>query len=240
MDENRLKDINNLSPRLGEASDRSTPPSKQHSLARVPAVPWLIVVLLLAAVAWLGWRAFGPEEEGDIVGSAILAFEKQNELTVFSSRFEVVAESTSRPSIGPLPIDVLESRQAMIVPATVEYRLDLSGVDREAFAWDAEQQTLDVVLPELEVSTPNIDEAAARYFTDGLYVSRDASVSLSRSNSAIAERRAREFATNPEVLNLARVAAKEAIRQNLAIPLEVAGFGDVTVNVRFDGERASQ
>ena len=32
-------------------------------------------------------------------------------------------------------------------------------------------------------------------------------------------------------------AAKDAVRQNLAIPLSVAGYGDVTVSVRFDGEK---
>jgi hypothetical protein len=37
-------------------------------------------------------------------------------------------------------------------------------------------------------------------------------------------------------MGLARTAAKDAIRQNLAIPLQVAGFGKVNVNVRFDGE----
>ncbi len=39
-------------------------------------------------------------------------------------------------------------------------------------------------------------------------------------------------------LGPARAAAKVAVRQNLAIPLKVAGFGDVTVAVRFDGEAA--
>jgi hypothetical protein len=39
------------------------------------------------------------------------------------------------------------------------------------------------------------------------------------------------------LMNLARAAAKDAIRQNLAIPLQVAGYGDVTVAVRFDGEK---
>lgn len=210
------------------------------ALARVQAVPWIIVVLLLAAVAWLGWRAFFYEEEGDIVGSAMMAFEKQNALTVFSSRFEVVAESTSTPSVGPLNIDALESRQAMIVPATVEYRLDLSEMDRGDFAWNPQTETLDVVLPPLRITRPNLDEAGARYFTEGLYVSRDASVSLSRNNSRQAEARARSFARNPEILALARNAAKDAIRQNLAIPLGVAGFGDVTVNVRFEGETSAQ
>jgi hypothetical protein len=209
-------------------------PRREGGLARVQAVPWLIVIVLLAAVAWLGWRAFFHEEEGDIVGSAMLAFEEQNSLTVFSSRFEVVAESVNTPSVGPVGIDALESRQAMIVPAMVEYRLDLSQMDRGDFTWDPETETLDVILPGLRISTPNIDEAAARYFTDGLYVSRDASVSLSRNNSRQAAARAASFARNPQILSLARRAAGEAIRQNLAIPLKVAGYGDVTVNVRFE------
>ena len=45
-----------------------------------------------------------------------------------------------------------------------------------------------------------------------------------------AEKKAAEFAKNPEVLALARDAAKQAVRQNLAIPLQVAGYGDVKVD----------
>jgi hypothetical protein len=37
-------------------------------------------------------------------------------------------------------------------------------------------------------------------------------------------------------MDLARSAAREAIAQNLAIPLQVAGYGDVKVDVRYDGE----
>ena len=197
-------------------------------------MPWLIVIVLLAAVTWLGWRAFFYEEEGDPVASAMLAFEKQNSLTVFSSRFEVVAESVDKR--GVLNINLLESRQAAIIPATVEYRLDLSQMDRDRFAWDEATETLDVVVPVLKISRPNLDEAEAKTFTEGTYVSRDASADLARNNSLQAERKAATFAKNPEVLRMARSAAKEAVRQNLAIPLQVAGFGDVTVNVRFDGE----
>ncbi len=207
---------------------------REQPLARTQAVPWLIVILLLAATAWLGWRAFFYQEEGDPVGSAMLAFEKQNSLTVFSSRFEVVAESIDRR--GVLNLDLLESRQAAIIPATVEYRLDLSTMDRDRFEWDDDSDTLTVVLPTLRISRPNLDEGAQKTFTEGTYVSRDASADLARNNSRQAERKAAEFAKNPEVLALARQAAKDAVRQNLAIPLQVAGYGDVTVNVRFDGE----
>ena len=206
------------------------------ALARVPTPVWALLVALLAAVAFLSWKAYFAEEEGDVVGSAMLAFEKQNTLNVFSSRFEVVAESTSTPSVGPFDIDALQSRQAMIVPATVEYRLDLSQMTRDRFRWDPASQTLDVTLPPLGVSNPNVDEANARVFTDGVWVSRDAAASLSANNSAQATRRALAFARNDQVMGLARNAAKDAIRQNLAIPLQVAGYGDVSVNVRFDGE----
>ena len=47
-------------------------PRKEQSLARVQAVPWLIVILLIAACAWLGWRAFFHQEEGDPVASAAI------------------------------------------------------------------------------------------------------------------------------------------------------------------------
>ncbi|WP_379548011.1 DUF4230 domain-containing protein [Qipengyuania sp. DSG2-2] len=208
--------------------------TKSASLARVQAVPWLIVIALMGAVAWLGWRAFYYQEEGDPVGSAMLAFEKQNALTVFSSRFEVVAESED--TRGVLGVPILQSRQATIVPASVEYRLDLSGMDRDNFAWDAEGETLTVTLPQIQTSKPNIDEAQARVFTEGAWVTRDASTDLARNNSQQAERKASAFAKNPEILAMAREAAVAAVQQNLAIPMQVAGYGDVKVDVRFEGQ----
>lgn len=220
-------------------TDVAAPPvHREQSLARIQAVPWLIVIALIAATAWLTWRAFFYNEEGDPVGSAMLAFEKQNSLTVFSSRFEVVAESTNRQ--GVLGIDLLKSRQAAIIPALVEYRLDLSSMDRDRFAWDEGSKTLAVTLPTLRISRPNLDEAEARIFTEGNFVTGGAAQSLSKNNSLQAERKAGEFAKNPEVLALARQAAKDAVRQNLAIPLQVAGYTDAKVTVRFDGETTPQ
>lgn len=207
---------------------------REKSLARIQAVPWLIVIGLLALVAWLGWKAFFERTEGDPVASAMLAFEKQNSLTVFSSRFEVVAESTN--SQGVLGIDLLKSRQAAIIPAMVEYRLDLSRMDRDRFQWNDDTSTLAVTLPTLRISRPNLDEAQARVFTEGNFVTGGAAQALARNNSLQAERKAAEFAKNPQVLDLARNAAREAVRQNLAIPLQVAGYRDAKVTVRFDGE----
>ena len=204
--------------------------------AGLKGAPWLLVAVLAAAIAFLTWRAFLYQEEGDPVGSAMLAFEKQNSLTVFSSRFEVVAESEDTRSVMGVP--VLQSRQATIIPASVEYRIDFSGMDRNDFAWDAESATLSVELPQLQTSRPNLDEGQARVFTEGAWVTRDASADLARNNSLQAERKASEFSKNPEILSLARQAAKDAVRQNLTIPLQMAGYGEVTVDVRFAGDEA--
>ena len=228
---------NDLKTRDARDTDLRPGVTREQNLARVQAVPWLIMIGLLAAVAFLTWRAFFYQEEGDPVGSAMLAFEKQNSLTVFSSRFEVVAESED--TRGVMGVPVLRSRQATIVPATVEYRLDLSGMERGDFVWDEAGDRLTVTLPQLQTSRPNIDEGAARVFTEGAYVTRDAAQDLARNNSQQAERKATAFAKNPEILALARQAAREAVRQNLTIPLQVAGYGDVSVDVRFEDEGAN-
>lgn len=195
----------------------------------------MIVIALLAATAWLTWRAFFYNPTADPIGSAMLAFEKQNSLTVFSSRFEVVAESTNAQ--GVLGIDLLKSRQASIIPAMVEYRLDLGNMDRDRFRWDAATNTLAVTIPALRISRPNLDEAQARNFTEGSFVTGTAAQALAKNNSRQAERKAAQFAVNPEVMALARQAARDAVRQNLAIPLQVAGYENAKVQVRFDGEK---
>lgn len=102
--------------------------------------------------------------------------------------------------------------------------------------WDKASKTLSVRLPALEVTRPNLDEARAQYLREGVWITRAAQDKLTRDNTKLAERLAVEQAANPVLMGLARSAAKDAIRQNLAIPLQVAGFGDVELSVSIDGE----
>ena len=203
----------------------------QTPLARVQALPWLLFILMLALAAWLAWRAFGPQDNGDPLATSLVAFEKQNRLTVFSAQLSPVVASTDSRLFG-----AIRSRQVAVIPARVDYTLDLAQMDRNRLRWDEDTSTLDVQLPPLRVGRPNLDEGRAQYLREGLWISRDAQDNLSRQNTRLAEQQAVDQAANPILMWLARSAAKEAIRQNLAIPLEVAGFGEVTVNVRFDGE----
>lgn len=189
---------------------------------------------MLAVAAWLAYRAFWPKAGGgDPVGTTIVAFEKQNRLTVFSAQLAPVVAAEDSRLMG-----LVKSRQVAVIPARVDYTLDLSQVGRNRLAWNTATHTLDVLLPPLQVGAPNLDEGRAQYLREGVWITREAQDALSRSNTRLAAQQATQQASNPVLMNLARAAAKDAIRQNLAIPLQIAGFGDVTVNARFDGEPA--
>jgi len=204
---------------------------RQRSLARIQGVPWLLFILTLALAAFFAWKAYGPEDYGDPLATSLVAFEKQNRLTVFSAQLAPVVASDDSRFFG-----AITSKQVAVIPARVDYTLNLSAMDRSRLAWDAKSRTLSVRLPPLEIGTPNLDEAQAQYLREGIWITRDAQDKLTRDNTKLAEGQAVEQARNPVLMDLARAAAKDAIRQNLAIPLEVAGFGNVTVNALFDGE----
>jgi len=217
--------------------DANTPPTAtehKRALARTQGLPWLLFIIVLALAVWLAYRAFAPKAGGgDPIGTTIVAFEKQNRLTVFSAQLAPVVAAEDSRLLG-----LVKSRQVAVIPARVDYALDLSKMDRNRLVWNTATHTLDVLLPPLTVGTPNLDEARAQYLREGVWITRDAQDALSRANTTLAAQQATQQASNPVLMNLARSAAKDAIRQNLAIPLQIAGFGDVTVNARFDGEPA--
>lgn len=204
----------------------------QPSLARLQAVPWMIVIGLIALSAWLGWKAFGPTElDGDPIATTLVAFEEQNRLTVFSAQLSPVVASEDSRLFG-----ALKSRQVAVIPARVDYSIDLSRIEARRLNWDAEKEVLTVQLPPVRVGVPNLDEGRAQYLREGVWITREAQDKLTRANTRLAEQQAMEAATNPVLMDLAQEAGRTAVSQNLTIPLNVAGFGDVKVNVRFDGE----
>jgi hypothetical protein len=206
-------------------------PAAERPLARASALPWLLFLVAVAALVWFVWLK--PEKLGDPLATSLVAFEKQNRLTVFSAQLAPVVASDDTRLLG-----LIKSKQVAVIPARVDYTLDLSAMTRDRLAWNEGAKTLSVLLPPLTVSRPNLDEARAQYLREGVWISREAQDKLNRNNTRLAEQQARSQAANPFLMTLARSAAKDAIRQNLAIPLQVAGFGDVKVTVRFDGERA--
>lgn len=206
------------------------------SLTRMPArpAPWIGLAAALALSGWLGWKAYGPRDLGDPVATSLIALEKQDKLTVFSAQLSPVVSADDERFFG-----VLKSRQVAVIPARVDYSVDMAAMGRDRMRWDAQAKRLDVTLPPLQPGRPNLDEGRAQYLREGVWITPQAQAKLTRDNTLLAEKQASEQAANPVLMDLARSAAKDAVRQNLSIPLQVAGYGDVTVTVRFDGESAS-
>jgi len=226
MDDSRLSEAPTTAPPLPEVR-------REHPVARTSALPWLLFLLTLAALAWFWFLK--PEKLGDPLATSLVAFEKQNRLTVFSAQLAPVVASDDARFLG-----LVKSKQVAVIPARVDYTIDLSAMNRDRLAWNEAAKTLDVLLPPLVLSRPNLDEARAQYLREGVFITREAQDKLNRNTTLLAEQQATKNAANPVLMGLARSAAKDAIRQNLAIPLQVAGYGDVTVRVRFDGEPAPQ
>lgn len=222
--------VTNPLPPVPSNPPHPAPPHTPHP-ARGSALPWLLFVGALALAVWGLWRAFGPQNLGDPLATSLVAFEKQNSLTVFSAQVAPVVASDDDRLFG-----MLKSRQVAVIPARIDYTLDLSAMSRDRMKWDADKKVLSVLLPPLKVSKPNLDEAHAQYLREGVWITAQAQETLNRNNTLLAEQLATAQGANPVLTGLARSAAKDAIRQNLAIPLEVAGFGSVTVVPRFDGE----
>jgi Protein of unknown function (DUF4230) len=196
--------------------------------ARRALLPWLLFAAATALAVWALW----PGAKADVLGTTLTAFEKQNRLTVFSAQLSPVVAANDEQLLG-----LLKTRQIAVIPARVDYSVDLSAMSRERLRWDAEAKRLDVLLPPVAPGVPNLDEARAQYLREGVWISRTTQDKLTRENTEAAQRQASQEAVNPVLLGLARAAAKDAVRQNLSIPLAVAGYGDVTVQVRFDGEK---
>ena len=192
--------------------------------------PAVVALGLLALGGWYAIKSLTPDH-GDPVAASLLAFEKQDRLTVFSAQLALVSASEDARAFG-----LLKSKQVAVIPARVDYTIDLAQMDKARMKWDEPGRHLDVALPPLQVSRPNLDEAHAQYLREGVWITGDAQAKLTRDNTLVAEKQAADQARNPALIALARGAAKDAIRQNLAIPLQVAGYGNVNVMVHFDGE----
>lgn len=220
-------DLDRLNPRPAP----SMPPAQGRR--RLVVLPWMLFLAAAAIAAWLAWQIWKPAPIGDPLATSLVAFDKQDRLTVFSAELAPVVASDDSRLFG-----LVTSRQVAVIPARVDYAIDLGKVGRDRMLWDAASKTLTVRLPALEVTRPNLDEARAQYLREGVWITRAAQDKLTRDNTKLAERLAVEQAANPVLLGLARSAAKDAIRQNLSIPLQVAGFGDVNLSVSIDGEPA--
>ena len=191
----------------------------------------LLIGATIAIGALLLWQQYERKRQQDsALGAMVSAFQKQNSLSVFRAQVPVFVRSTDPGWFG------ITREQFGVVPATVEYRLDLSKVTNGDFRWDAERQTMDVVVPPVIVGEPALDARRAQLVNRGLLMSPNVALSLMQKNMGVARTKALAEARNPQMMELARNAAREMMVRNITMPLRAAGFADTVVKVRFADE----
>lgn len=196
-----------------------------------PRVRWALP--LLAGAALGAGTLYWYQGQADPFSTAAMVegLQQRNELVVFAA--QVVPVVTSRTD-GI--VDLLDSEQTAIIPATVNYTLDMRKVTARNIQWDAEQRTMTITLPPLTVAPPNLMEQSARYYRKGVWITGADAEGLYRRNSTAAANEADKLARNATLMTLARTAAETAVRENAAAFLSGAGFRDARVVVRFDGD----
>lgn len=188
----------------------------------------LIVGIASGAAALFLWQS---RDESLLIGSMIASFERKNELVVFAAH--VVPVVTQRDE-GL--IDLLDTEQTAIIPASVNYTVDLSKLTARDVAWDANAKRMTVTVPPVMIQPPNLFEQRARYYRKGVWVSGAAQEGLFRGNSTAATRDARRLARDPNLVAMAEASARDAVAGTAQAYLSGAGLGDAEVVVRFAHE----
>ncbi len=213
--------------------DRSRSRTPAPSRSRGGVLLFLIAIGMLAALLLFGSTLLerlhrGPRPE-TVVTTSLMAVRQQAVITPFTATFITAPTSTTTRLLG-----MAETKRTTIMPATVNYEVDLSSLRREDVRWDAATATLLVTLPPLRISRPAFDLSRRQIYEDGqlLGVLTGDNNRLDAANNAQAERDVLAQARSGVPMRLARDAATRVVGQMFEVPLKAAGL-DARVEVRF-------
>ena len=194
----------------------------------------VIVLALVAAIGVIAYQKYTERyvvktDDGIAVAQVVRAtLSGASDLKVSTLSGTIQSNATDTRGLG-----MFTSTRVMKAPFTVEYFVDVSGLDAGDFGWDAATRTLIVDAPAMRVGAPNIDEAHTYLDkTTGVFVTRGAMAALRQQASARADRVAGEEARKPARIAQAQANARRALTALFASPLTAAGL-DATVVVRF-------
>ncbi|MGQ5700814.1 DUF4230 domain-containing protein [Sandaracinobacteroides sp. A072] len=203
-------------------------------LAIVGAIALLAGLLLLAAGPDRrreACEAVGLCRKPDLMGAMLHSVQRQQKLVVLTARLSLPVTSARDTTVGP--ITVATTRQTVILPATLNYVVDLSRLTEADLDWDAEARILRVRRPEIDVLPPTIDWAQAQTYQDKGWATVVTSVSenLQRDNAGKAPDLFLRQGRAPEMLALADKAADAALAMAFRMPLLAAGHETAQVVV---------
>lgn len=174
--------------------------------------------LVLIGLSWAVIRSTAPAIE-TIASSSLDAMREQNRLSAFAANYSAVVTSEQN-RFG------LSARKTLIMQGLVRYEIDMAKLGDDDVRWDAENKTLQVRLPPIEVAGPQIDLNSIQEYGEGgiLRTLTDVDRTLDAANRAKGQAELLRQAKGPVPMGLARDAFKRAVTQNFSAPLRAAGI----------------
>lgn len=193
-------------------------------------VPCLLIGLLLWSVVGIKSLFDAPSPE-TIASASLQGVREQNKLSAFAANYTAVVTSEQH-RFG------LSAKKTLIMQGLVRYEVDMSKLTADDVRWDAASKTLNIRIPAVEVTPPQIDLNSIQEYGDGgiLRALTDADKVLDTANRQKGQAELLRQAQGPVPMNLAKAAFKRAIAQNFAVPLKAAGI-DANVGAFFADEK---
>ncbi|MCG2839587.1 DUF4230 domain-containing protein [Sandaracinobacter sp. RS1-74] len=198
-----------------------------------------VIALVLAALAlaagpqrrYEACRAIGLCKDRDFLGAMLVSVRKQNRLVVLTARLVAPVTSARDTTLGP--VTVATTRQTVILPARVDYSVDLSGLAQSDLDWNADTRTLTVRRPPVEAGPPVIEWEHAQTYSDGNIASllTDVQRNLEKDNRQKAPALFKGQAASRDLMQMADNSADDALATLFRAPLVAAGHSNPKVVV---------
>lgn len=162
-----------------------------------------------------------------VLSSTVDSLRDENKLLVFAYKGSafVSIERTSWWIFG--------GRQELLVPAAVNYYLDMSQLTLNEVTYDEHSRIVTVRLPPLIIGDIAFQPELARFANEGLWSDKQIE-ELTRLNYAQARKAVIKQAQGPAFVQVAQAQATTSIQNDFEIPLRIAGRPDVKVVATFD------
>jgi hypothetical protein len=172
---------------------------------------------------------FFTVKETEVLSATVESLRAESKLVVWSY------QGTVKVRASDTDWWVFESEQLLIVPASVDYRLNLRELTLANVRYDEEAKLVRVKLPKLKLSDVAFYPEQAMTINGGLLTFSDDKVqALNKRAYRSARRAVIAQAQQPAMVEIAKRKARENVEEYFEIPLRIAGHPDVKVVATFD------
>ena len=163
-----------------------------------------------------------------VLSATVESLKGQNKLLVFSYK------GTATVTAKNTELWLFEGRQNLIVPAVVNYYLDLSELSLADVSFDEKAKLVKVKLPQLQIGDIAFQPESATTQNGGLLTFSDEQVEeLRKLNYKTARRAMVQQAQSKALVGMAKRQAQTNIASYFEIPLRIVGQPDVKVVATF-------